>query len=136
MSEQFDALRDVRGDGEPQTVSGSGYDGFNNQKMILTTIETVPGKQMVEHFGLVCGSMVRSKHFGSDLMASMKNIVGGELTAYTKLLEETREEAITRMIMQALSLGANAVVNIRFSTSNIAQGASEIYVYGTAVKVE
>jgi uncharacterized protein YbjQ (UPF0145 family) len=103
--------------------------------MILTTIATIPSKQIVAHFGMVSGSVVRSKHFGSDFMAGMKNLVGGELKGYTKLLEETRDEAIERMIQQAKSLGANAVVNVRFSTSSVAQGAAELYVYGTALQV-
>ncbi|WP_247125233.1 YbjQ family protein [Acinetobacter baumannii] len=79
---------------------------------------------------------VRSKHVGRDLMASLKNIVGGELTGYTELLEESRQEAMQRMIAKAQQLGANAIVGIRFSTSNIAQGASELFVYGTAVVVQ
>ena len=86
--------------------------------MILSNIETVPGKNIVQHFGVVSGSLVRSKHFGSDFMAGLKNIVGGELTGYTKLLNETRDEAIDRMIQSAQRLGANAVVNIRFSSSS------------------
>ncbi|EPQ7331044.1 YbjQ family protein, partial [Acinetobacter baumannii] len=85
---------------------------------------------------VVYGSTVRSKHVGRDLMASLKNIVGGELTGYTELLEESRQEAMQRMIAKAEQLGANAIVGIRFSTSNIAQGASELFVYGTAVVVQ
>ena len=83
---------------------------------------------------MVYGSTVRSKHVGKDLFAGLKNIVGGELTAYTELLEESRQEAIDRMIVKAEALGADAVVGLRFSTSSIAQGASELFVYGTAVK--
>lgn len=104
--------------------------------MLLTNLETVPGKQIVEHFGLVSGSTVRAKHFGKDFLAGLKNIVGGELKAYTELLQESREEATNRMVDQAKKLGANAVVNIRFATSSVAQGAAELYVYGTAVRVE
>lgn len=104
--------------------------------MLLTNLETVPGKQIVEHFGLVSGSTVRAKHFGKDFLAGLKNIVGGELKAYTELLQESREEATNRMVEQAKKLGANAVVNIRFATSSVAQGAAELYVYGTAVRVE
>ena len=104
--------------------------------MIITNIETVPGKKLVEHFGYVCGSTVRSKHIGKDFLAGLKNIVGGELKAYTELLEEARKEAISRMLEQAKNLGANAVINVRFSTSSVAQGAAELYVYGTAVRVE
>ncbi len=104
--------------------------------MTLTNIETIPGKTMTEHYGLVCGSVVRAKDFVTDWLAGLKNIVGGELGGYTKLIEESREQAMGRMIEQARMLGANAIVNIRFSTSSVAQGASEIYVYGTAVKVQ
>jgi len=87
-------------------------------------------------YGLVTGSTVRAKHIGRDLMASLKNIVGGELTGYTELLSESREEAMRRMIAQAEALGANAVVNVRFATSSVAQGAAELFAYGTAVRVE
>jgi uncharacterized protein YbjQ (UPF0145 family) len=104
--------------------------------MILTNIETVPGRRIVEHFGLVAGSTVRAKHIGRDLMAGLKNLVGGELEGYTELLGDSRLQATERMIAQARELGANAVVNVRYSTSSIAQGAAEIYVYGTAVRVE
>ncbi|WKZ56973.1 MAG: YbjQ family protein [Bdellovibrionota bacterium] len=103
--------------------------------MILTNIETIPGKQIIEHYGLVTGSTVRSKHVGRDIVASFKNIFGGELRGYTELLNESRQEAIDRMIAQAQSMGANAIVNVRFSTSSIAAGAAELYVYGTAVLV-
>ncbi len=104
--------------------------------MILTNVETVPGKRIVAHYGLVAGSTVRAKHVGRDIMASLKNLVGGELKGYTSLLNDAREQATTRMIKQARALGANAIVNVRFSTSSVAQGASELYVYGTAVLVE
>ena len=103
--------------------------------MILTTIETIPGREFIEHYGMVTGSTVRSKHFGRDFFAGVKNIFGGELKGYTELLNETREEAVTRMVQQAQAKGANAIVNIRFATSDVAPGAAEIYVYGTAVKV-
>jgi len=108
----------------------------NGHKIILTNIEMVPGKTIVEHFGLVSGSTIRAKHLGRDLMAGLKNIVGGELKGYTQLLSESREQATQRMINQAVDLGANAVINIRFSTSSVAQGAAELYVYGTAVRLE
>jgi uncharacterized protein YbjQ (UPF0145 family) len=104
--------------------------------MILTTIESVPGKQIVEHFGIVSGSTVRAKHIGKDILAGLKNIVGGELKGYTELLQESRDEATNRMIEQAKQFGANAVINIRYATSSVAQGAAELYVYGTAVRVE
>ncbi|OUR99873.1 hypothetical protein A9Q84_02260 [Halobacteriovorax marinus] len=104
--------------------------------MLLSNIETIPGKKVVEFFGLATGSTVRAKHFGKDLMAGLKNIVGGELTGYSELLTESREEAMQRMIAQAKNSGANAIVNVRFSTSSVAQGAAELYCYGTAVRVE
>lgn len=104
--------------------------------MILTNIETVPGKTITAHHGIVSGSTVRAKHAGRDIIAGLKNIFGGELQEYTELLSESRDEAISRMKEQAASLGANAVVNIRFSTSSVAAGAAELYVYGTAVTVE
>jgi uncharacterized protein YbjQ (UPF0145 family) len=104
--------------------------------MLLSTTETVPGKAIREFFGVVSGSTVRAKHIGKDIMAGLKNIVGGELKGYTELLQEARQEALERMIAQAQSVGANAVVNVRFSTSNITQGAAELFAYGTAVRVE
>ena len=104
--------------------------------MILSNTETIPGKTIVSFFGVVSGSTVRAKHIGRDLMASLKNLVGGELKGYTELLTEAREDALERMRQQAESLGANAIVNVRFSTSSIAQGAAELFAYGTAVKVE
>ena len=104
--------------------------------MILTTVEGVPGKEIVEHFGLVQGSTVRAKNIGKDILAGFKNVVGGELKGYTELLQEARQEATDRMILQAQQLGANAIVNVRFATSSVAQGAAELFAYGTAVKVQ
>ena len=104
--------------------------------MLLTNIESVPGKNIVKHFGVVSGSTVRAKHIGRDLIASLKNMVGGELKAYTELLQDSRRQSTDRMIAQAEQLGANAIVNVRYATSSVAQGASELYVYGTAVRVE
>lgn len=104
--------------------------------MVLTNLEFVPGKTIRSHLGLVQGSTVRSKHVGRDIMAGFKNIFGGELEGYTELLHESREEAINRMVTQAESIGANAILNIRFSTSSITQGASELFTYGTAVVLE
>ncbi len=109
---------------------------MQGDKMILTTLESVPGKTITQHLGLVQGSTVRAKHAGRDIMAGLKNIFGGELKGYTELLHESREEAINRMIEQAQSIGANAILNIRFSTSSITQGASELFTYGTAVKLD
>lgn len=108
----------------------------DGEEMIITNIETVPGKSIVEHFGLVSGSTIRAKHLGKDLMAGLKNLVGGELKGYTQLLQESRKQAMERLIEQARQFGANAIVNIRFSTSSVAQGAAELYAYGTAVRVE
>lgn len=104
--------------------------------MIITNIETVPGNTIVEHFGLVSGNTIRAKHVGRDIMASLKNLVGGELKGYTQLLQESRRQAVERMVEQARQLGANAVINVRFSTSSVAQGAAELYAYGTAVRIE
>lgn len=104
--------------------------------MIITNVENVPGKRIVEHFGIVQGSTVRAKNVGRDLMASLKNLVGGELKGYTELLNEARSESLERMQAQAEGMGANAVINIRFATSSVAQGASELFAYGTAVRLE
>ncbi len=102
----------------------------------LSNLETVPGRNIIAYKGLVQGNTVRSKHVGRDIMAGLKNIVGGELRGYTELLEDARNEATNRMIENAREMGANAVVNVRFSTSAITAGASELYVYGTAVLLD
>jgi len=104
--------------------------------MLVSNIEVVPGKRITKHLGLVQGSTVRAKHAGKDIMAGFKNIFGGELTSYTDLLQESRDEAVQRMTDQAQAIGGNAVINIRFATSAIAAGASEILAYGTAVLLE
>jgi len=104
--------------------------------MLLTNLEIVPGKKISQHLGLVQGNSVRAKHVGRDIMAGLKNIFGGELRGYTELLQESREEAIERMVQQAETAGANAVLNVRFSTSSVTQGAAELYAYGTAVILE
>lgn len=103
--------------------------------MLMSNIETVPGHEIVAYFGVVTGSTVRAKNIGRDFLAGLKNMVGGELKGYTELLGEARQEALDRMRRQAESVGANAVVNVRFSTSSIAQGAAELFAYGTAVQV-
>ena len=103
--------------------------------MQISNLETLPNHRIVRHIGLVQGSSVRSKHVGRDIMASFKNIFGGELVGYTELLQESREEATARLIEQAQKIGANAVLNVRYSTSSIAAGAAEIFVYGTAVEI-
>ena len=104
--------------------------------MLLSNLEIVPGRKVKEHLGLVQGSTVRAKHVGRDVAASFKNMFGGELRGYTELLNDSRQEAIDRMKEQARAIGANAVLNVRFSTSSVAQGASELFVYGSAVVLE
>ncbi|MCV6604631.1 MAG: YbjQ family protein [Porticoccaceae bacterium] len=104
--------------------------------MIITNIETVPGKTIVKQLGMVQGNTVRAKHVGKDIVAGFKNVFGGELKSYTDLLTESREEATQRMVEQAQAIGANGVINVRFSTSSVAAGAAELFVYGTAVVVE
>ena len=104
--------------------------------MLISNLEILPNKTILKHLGLVQGSSVRAKHVGRDIMASLKNLFGGELVGYTELLQESRDEAMQRLEQQAKAIGANAVINVRFSTSSIAQGAAEIYVYGTAVILE
>ena len=101
--------------------------------MLLSNLEILPGKRVSKHLGLVQGNSVRAKHVGRDFMAGLKNIFGGELKGYTELLQESREEAIERLVQQAEAIGADAVLNIRFSTSSVTQGAAELYAYGTAV---
>lgn len=103
--------------------------------MILTTLSVIPGRAIIEHYGLVSGSSVRSKHAVADIFAWFKNLFGGELRAYSHLLESTRTEATDRMIAQARQAGANAIVGVRFSTSQVTSGAAEIFAYGTAVKL-
>jgi uncharacterized protein YbjQ (UPF0145 family) len=103
--------------------------------MITATTETIPGHQISTHLGIVCGNTVRAKHVGRDIMAGLKTLVGGEVTGYTEMLQESRNQATDRMIAQARSMGADAVVNIRFTTSQVAQGMSEMLAYGNAVKL-
>lgn len=104
--------------------------------MLVSNLEYVPDRKIIKHLGLVQGSTVRSKHAGRDFMAGLKNLVGGELKGYTELLNESRDEAMKRMLEQARQLGANAVLNVRFSTSSVAAGAAEIFAYGTAVVLD
>ncbi len=103
--------------------------------IVISNTESIPGRNIVEFYGVVTGNTVRAKHVGRDIMAGLKNIVGGELKGYTELLQDSRKEATDRMIEQAQSMGANAVVNVRFATSSISQGAAELFAYGTAVRV-
>ena len=104
--------------------------------MDISNTESIPGRNIVQFYGVVTGNTVRAKHIGRDIMAGLKNIVGGEFAGYTELLQDSRDEATQRMIQQAESMGANAVVNVRFATSSISQGAAELFAYGTAVRVE
>jgi uncharacterized protein YbjQ (UPF0145 family) len=103
--------------------------------MIIVNTETVPGHEITALCGLVQGNTIRAKHVGRDIAASFKNLVGGEIRGYTELLTEARREAVERMMAQAAQLDADAIVNVRFSTSAITGGAAELYAYGTAVKV-
>lgn len=103
--------------------------------MIVVNTETIPGYRITEVKGLVQGNTIRAKHLGRDMAASLKNLVGGELKGYTELLTEARRQAVERMLAQANQLGANAIVNVRFTTSSVTQGAAELYAYGTAVMV-
>ena len=104
--------------------------------LILVNTESIPGQRIRQVLGLVQGNTVRAKHVGRDIAAGFKNIVGGELKGYTELLVESRQQATQRMVAQAQQLGANAVVNVRFSTSAVTGGAAELYAYGTAVIIE
>lgn len=104
--------------------------------MILTTTPEIPGMRITKTHGLVRGSTVRAKHIGKDILALFRNIVGGEINEYTKMLAESREQALDRMIHDAEKLGANAIVGVHFASSSIASGAAEMLVYGTAVNVE
>ena len=104
--------------------------------MILVTTGFVPGKTIKKNLGLVRGNTIRARHLGRDISAFLRNIVGGEIRDYTKMMAESREQALDRMIEEAESLGANAIINVRFTTSMIMQSASEILAYGTAVIVE
>ena len=102
--------------------------------MLITTTETLPGKKISESFGIARGSTVRARNVGKDIFAAFKNIIGGEIEEYTKLQADSREQALSRMIADGERLGANAIVNVRFMTSVISQGAAEVLAYGTAVK--
>lgn len=104
--------------------------------MIITTSETIQGKKIVKTLGLVKGNTIRAKWFGKDIVAGLRNIVGGELKEYTEMLSEAREESIERMRKEAEKLGANAIVSARFTTSQTMAGAAELLAYGTAVRIE
>ena len=104
--------------------------------MIVSTTDSIAGKRIVRTFGLVRGNTIRARHLGRDIAASLRNLVGGEVSEYTKLLAEAREQALDRMVAEARSLGANAVVEVRFSTSEVMHAAAELLAYGTAVVLE
>jgi uncharacterized protein YbjQ (UPF0145 family) len=104
--------------------------------MLVTTISEIPGKRIVKVLGLVRGNTVRARHVGHDIVAGLRNLVGGEVTDYTKMLAECREQALDRMVAQAEANGANAVVCVRFMTSEVMEHAAELLAYGTAVLVE
>lgn len=104
--------------------------------LMISNLDYVPGRRIGRHLGMVQGNTVRAKHVGKDFLAGLKNIVGGELKSYTELLQESRAEATQRMLQSAEAIGANAVLNVRYQTTSIAQGAAEIMAYGTAVVLE
>ena len=106
------------------------------QGILVVNTETIPGMMITETLGVVSGSTVRAKNIGRDITQGLRNIMGGELVKYTELLEESRQEAIGRMVADAMSRGATAIVNVRFATSAVTAGAAELFAYGTAVKVE
>ncbi len=105
-------------------------------RIIVVTSPTIPGKKIVRTLGLVRGNTIRARHVGKDIMAGLRNIVGGEVTEYAKLLAESREQALDRMLADAEKLGANGVISMQFTTSVIMGGAAEMMAYGTAVKLE
>ena len=104
--------------------------------MIYVTTDTVPGQKITRTIGLVRGNTIRARHLGHDIMAGLRNIVGGEIEEYTKLMGEAREQALDRLAEEAVRVGANAVVGLRFTTSSVMNGASELLAYGTAVTTE
>ncbi len=104
--------------------------------MLLSTTDTIHGKKTVKHLGLARGNTIRARHIGRDIMALIRHVIGGEITDYTKMMAESREQALDRMAEDAQKLGANAIVHVSFSTQMVMGGASEILAYGTAVLVE
>ncbi|MGO4888512.1 YbjQ family protein [Anaerobacillus sp. MEB173] len=104
--------------------------------MMIATTEFIPGKEVMEYKGFVKGNTIQAKHIGSDIMAGLKNIVGGEIKEYSSMMEKARKVAIKRMVEEAESLGANAIISVRLQTSSVMNSASEIVAYGTAVVVE
>ena len=104
--------------------------------MIVVTTDSIPGRRVVKTLGLVKGNTIRARHVGKDILAGLKGLVGGEITEYTKMVAESREQCIDRVVEEAEALGANAVVGLRFTTASMMQGAAELLAYGTAVIVE
>lgn len=104
--------------------------------MLITTTDFITGKEIVEVIDIARGSTIRARHIGRDIFAGLKNIIGGEISEYTKLMADAREQAIERMIADAESIGADAIINVRFTTSMVMQGSSEVLAYGTAVRVK
>ena len=106
------------------------------KKLIISNTESVPNKKTSEIIDIVRGNTIRARWFGRDILAGLKHIMGGEIKSYTKMLNDARDEALSRMVEQAKKLGADAIVNVRFTTSDVMQGAAEILVYGTAVQLK
>ena len=104
--------------------------------MLLSTTDKIEGKKTIRHLGLAKGNTIRARHIGRDIMASIRNVVGGEVSDYTKMMAESREQALDRMVEDAENQGANAILQVRFATSMVMQSASEMLAYGTAVVVE
>ena len=104
--------------------------------MLIVTTETIPGRVIEEALGLTRGNVIRAKHVGNDIVAGLRNFVGGEMNEYTKLMAEAREQAKDRMVKHAEGLGANAIIGVRFTTSTVTAGAAEILAFGTAVRIE
>lgn len=107
-----------------------------SHQIIYTNTESVPGREIAEILGIVTGNVVQTKHVGKDILAILKSVVGGEIVSYTEMLTEARQKAISRMVMAAREMNADAVVSLRFTTSSIMTNASEILAYGTAVKLK
>ena len=105
-------------------------------EMIISTINEIPGKKIAKSLGVVKGNTVRARNIGRDIGAGFKNIIGGEIKTYTEMISQSREEAIDRMINQAIDINADAIIGVRFMTSMVMQGASEMLAYGTAVKLK
>jgi len=103
--------------------------------MIVVTTDFIPGKKVVDVLGLVRGNTIRARHIGKDILAELKNMVGGEIEEYTKMMAESREQCLDRMVEEAQSLGADAIISVRFTTSSMMQSAAELLAYGTAVKI-